>query len=602
MSEATVQSASTLSDLFLRRVQATPDRVAYEFENGDHWDAVTYAEYGEFVRDAALGLLALGMPKGGRIAVWGDTMAEWSIVDLASMALGGCAAGIYQTCTPDQGAYIINDCNACVVVVDGPERLEKALSIRDETPGVSFYVTWGGGEAASEQVYSLEHVLTEGRAYGASHPGAYEEAVGEVGADTTATLVYTSGTTGPPKGAMLSHRNCLFCAEAVRARTGFGLGSSNVAFLPMSHVAEHVVSFYTRLYTGSKAYFMPDMTRFAEAARTKAPTTIMAVPRLYEKAYAAILEKKNSGSGLKAALFDWAVKQGDRVWQCGQAGKPLGVGLRICHAIADRLVLTKIRGAFGGNIKFLGSGAAPISTEIVTFFNAVGMTLIEAYGMTESSGISHINAIGKYRVGTVGTVIDGYECRIADDGEILVRGDGVFQGYLNKPEATAEAIDAEGWLHTGDIGKVDADGFLRITDRKKNIIVTAGGKNVAPANIELLVNREPLISQVLVVGDKRRYLSALITLSADELEKLRKTDGYSSLTLEELMRDDFVTGRVRDAVDSANATLARFEQIKRYKIIDREFSIEHGEVTPTMKLKRNVVEKAFESEIEALYD
>jgi len=602
MSEATVQAAVTLSDLFLRRVAATPDLVAYEYERDGRWVPVTYGEYGGLVRDAALGFLSLGMPRGGRMAVWGDTMAEWSITDLAAMALGGSAAGIYQTCTPEQGAYIINDCDARVVVVDGPEQLEKALSICEETPGVDFYVTWGGGAGDAKQFFSFEEVLAEGRAYGETHPGAYEASVAEVGAETTATLVYTSGTTGPPKGAMLSHRNCLFCAKAVCARTGFGLGSSNIAFLPMSHVAEHVVSFYTRLYSGGLAYFMPDMTRFAEVARTKAPTAIMAVPRLYEKAYAAILAKRNSGSGLKAALFDWAVKQGDCAWKCAQTDEPLGLGLRIRHAVADRLVLAKIRRAFGGNLNFLGSGAAPISTEIVSFFNAVGIPLLEAYGMTESSGISHINAIDLYRLGTVGTAIDGYECRIAGDGEILVRGDGVFQGYLNKPEATAEAIDAEGWLHTGDIGEVDANGFLRITDRKKNLIVTAGGKNVAPANIELLVGREPLISQVVVIGDKRKYLSALITLSRDELEKLQHTDAYRSMSIGELMRDDFVTGRVREAVDGANAALARYERIKRYTILDREFSIEEGEMTPTMKLKRKVVENTFEAEIEALYD
>lgn len=596
-----VQAAATLSDLFLRRVAATPDLVAYEYERDGDWVSVGYREYGALVRDAALGFLSLGLPRGGRIAVWGDTMAEWSIADLAVMALGGSAAGIYQTCTPEQGAYIINDCDARVVVVDGSERLEKALSICEETPGVDFYVTWGEGATDSERVYTFKELLAGGRAYGESHPGAYEASVAEVDADSTATLVYTSGTTGPPKGAMLSHRNCLFCANAVCARTGFGLGSSNIAFLPMSHVAEHVVSFYTRLYSGGLAYFMPDMTRFADVARTKAPTAIMAVPRLYEKAYAAILAKKDSRR-LKATLFDWAIKQGDRVWQCTQAGEAPGFGLRIRHAVADRLVLEKIRKAFGGNLDFLGSGAAPISTEIMSFFNAVGIPLLEAYGMTESSGISHINAIGLYRLGTVGTAIDGYECRIASDGEILVRGEGVFQGYLNKPAATAEAIDVEGWLHTGDIGEVDADGFLRVTDRKKNLIVTAGGKNVAPANIELLVSRNPLISQVLVIGDKRRYLSALITLSRDELDKLRQKEAYRTISIEELMRDDSVTGRVQDAVDDANAALARFEHIKRYTILDREFSFEGGEMTPTMKLKRKVVEKTFAAEIEALYD
>ncbi len=599
MTENDCRNAPTLSELFLRRTRVSAERVAYEYETVSGWTPASWTEYGELVRETSEGLAALGMAFGDRVAVWGDTMPEWTVVDLAAMALGGCTAGIYQTNTPDQAAYIINDSAATVVVVDGPGRLAQALAIRHQTPTVRFYITWGGG--TGPDVHTLDEVRRRGRTYREDNPSAYEDTIARIQPDDVAVLVYTSGTTGPPKGAMLTHANCLFCARGVLQRVPLEPDDANIAFLPLSHVAEHVCSFYVRLYAGSMAYYMPELSRFGEVARTKSPTTVMAVPRLYEKAYAAIMERASNAPPRTKKIFDWALLQGGRAADLRLAGKPIPPGLAFKLKLADKLVFVKLRNVFGGRIKMFGSGAAPISADIVRFFHAVGMPFYEAYGMTECTGISHINSNGQCRIGSVGTLLDGFECQIAPDGEILLRGGGVFKGYLNQPEATAEAIDADGWLHTGDIGELDADGFLKITDRKKNLIITAGGKNVAPANSELLIKREPLISQVVVIGDRRHFLVALITLSADEIAKLASSNGFAGMTVAQIAASESVQARIQRAIDQANTELARYENIRKFVILEREFSIEDGEMTPTMKLKRKVIEETYRDRIEELY-
>lgn len=601
MVSESISKAKSISEVFLRRVEESAEALAYEHEVYGTWERVTWREYGDSVKYAMLGLKSIGFDSGERAAVWGETMPEWTIVDLATMAAGGCVAGIYQTCTPEQAAYIINDSGAVFVAVDNEERLEIALSIRDRSPSVRFYLTWGTGEDESRDVYSLSGLIARGKRYAEEHPRAYEESVAAVTREMTAVLVYTSGTTGPPKGAMLSHKNCLFCCRAVHDRLDLGGESSNVSFLPLSHVAEHVVGFFNRLYSGGVAYFMPDMNRFSEVAQAKGPSIVGGVPRLYEKVYAAIMERVESAPPVRRALFNWAVKTGDVAARYRMDGRPVPPHKAFAHGVADRLVLSKVRMALGGKVRYMVCGAAPIASEIIHFFNAVGLPFLEVYGMTESSGVSHMNYFGRYKAGTVGTPVSGFECRLAEDGEILIRGDGVFQGYVNRPEETAEAIDDDGWLQTGDIGEIDQDGFLRITDRKKNLLITAGGKNIAPSNIELLISRESIVSQVLVIGDRRKFLSALITLSTEEIEGLQAKEEYAGMSVQAIMESDAITSRIRNAVDRANTELARYENIRSYKILDREFTIEANEMTPTMKLKRRVIEENYADVIESLY-
>jgi long-chain acyl-CoA synthetase len=596
MKNESIRQAGTVCEVFQLRAQASGDAVAYEQEEDGAWKPTTWREYGQAVRAATAGLEALGVPFGSRIAVWGETMAEWTIIDLATMCRGGCTAGIYQTNTPEQAAYIIRDSGAVVVAVDTPERLAQALSIRGETPNVRAYIIWQGPDDPANDVHSLKSIMDRGERHDLEQPGAFLEWIAKVTPETTAVLVYTSGTTGPPKGAMLSHKNCLFCARAMHEQLELREGSTIVSFLPLSHVAEHVVGFISRIYAGSTCFFLPDINRFGEVVRQKTPNTMGAVPRIYEKAYAAIQEKARSGSPLKQRLFHWAIGVGqDAVKTHGLRRE--GVSMPLKYRIADKLVLSKIRAAFGGRVRYMISGAAPIAPEIIDFFNAVGMPILEVYGMTECAGISHMNTFDHFKVGTVGRVLPGFECKLEPDGEILVRGDGVFQGYLNKPEATAETLEG-GWLHTGDIGELDEDGYLRITDRKKNLIVTAGGKNVAPANIEKLLMRDSLISQVVVIGDRRRFLSALITLSAEELDKLSEGSGNGRAAL---IASEEIQARVRDAVERANKELARYENVREFHVLENEFSVESGEMTPTLKLKRKVIEERHAAIIEKFY-
>lgn len=593
--------SDTVIELFKRRIEESGNDIAYEQQVDGQWVGHTWKAYGELVEAFALGLKELGIPSGSKAAIWGDTMYQWTVADLGIMANAGCSAGIYQTNTPEQAAYIITDTEAAVVIVDIADRLAQAKSVKGETPTVKKYIIWDGSSDGDDDTLTFDDVLELGRAHAKENPGAYEELVKAITPETTAVMVYTSGTTGPPKGAMLSHKNCLFNARAVFGRFDNLPDQSAVSFLPMSHVAEHVVGFIGRLWGGTKAYYLPDMLQFAAVAAEKGPTQIGGVPRVYEKAHAAILAKVESAPENKQKMFRWAVGVGDEAAKYRMQDEPIPLITSLKFAIADKLVLSKIRAALGGKARMCVCGAAPISADIVNFFNAINIPFYEVYGMTESSGISHINSKGQYKINTVGTVVDGFECVIADDGEILVRGDGVFQGYLNKPEATAETIDEEGWLHTGDIGEVDADGFLRITDRKKNLLITAGGKNVAPANIEILISREPLVSQVVVIGDRRKFLSALITVSAEGLESLRDQEEFKDKSIDELRDSDFVRKRIDDAVNSANAELARYENIRKYEILPAEFSIESGELTPTLKIKRREVFANYDSIIEGFY-
>jgi long-chain acyl-CoA synthetase len=349
-----VRQSRTVSEVFLKRVVESADKVAYEIEAGDRWIPTTWAQYGDLVKYAALGLLSIGVKRGERIAVWGDTTPEWTILDLAVMSLGGCTAGIYQTNTPEQAAYIINDSASVLIAVDHPGRLASARAILAKTPSVRHLLTWGPAEAhAGDDAITFEGLVSRGHAYAVEHPSAYEDSVRAITPDTTAVLVYTSGTTGPPKGARLSHKNCLFCCRGCHERLDLGGESSNVSFLPLSHVAEHVVGFLNRIYSGGKAYFLLDMTRFAEVARAKGPTVMGAVPRVYEKIYAAIQEKVKHAPPKRAALFRWALRVGSEAAEYRMQGKPIPVRIAAKLKIADRLVLSKLRAVLGGNVKFM---------------------------------------------------------------------------------------------------------------------------------------------------------------------------------------------------------------------------------------------------------
>jgi long-chain acyl-CoA synthetase len=583
-----LRNATSIPELFFARVSLSPKVIAYEYESEGEWRAVDYATFGKQVKQASLGIRDFGVQKGDCVAIWGDTMPEWTVLDLATLTLGAHVAGIYQTSTPEQSAYIINDSRAKVLCCDTYERLQSILAIRDKIPTVKKFIVWSGDCPSDDaHVTSMQHLYRTGEQGLAAEPDSIEKLIALIEPETYANLVYTSGTTGKPKGVVLTQGNCV---SVVINMLDTGLveeGDTTIAYLPLSHVAEYM-SFLTRLLMGMTAYFQPDFAKLGDAIRAKKPTVIVGVPRVYEKVYQRIMANVNSAPPTRQRLFNWARRVGTEVTRLKQEGKSVPLDLALQHAVADRLVCAKVRAQLGGRIQRMITAAAPCDPEIIEFFHAFGIPLLEAYGLSETSGASHANRPYKFKIGTVGLPIDGTEQRIAEDGEILMRSPAVFNGYLNQPEATAEVLDADGWFHTGDIGEIDEEGFLRITDRKKNLLITAGGKNVAPAGIETLINRDPLVSQVVVLGDRKPYLVALITANQEIVS-------HQGLT------DEQIHARITATIEKANKELAKYEQVKSFRIIPREFSIEDGEMTPTMKLKRNVIIEHWREQLDDMY-
>ncbi|MFM1920253.1 MAG: hypothetical protein RLZZ303_1887 [Candidatus Hydrogenedentota bacterium] len=582
-----IRNARNVAELFLGRVAKTPKLIAYEYQDAqDRWHAVTYEEYARLVREAALGLRQFGIHKDSCVAIWGETMPEWTILDLGTVSLGAHVAGIYQTCTPEQAAYIINDSRATVLCADSYERLKSILEIRDQIPNVTKFIVWSGDPGNEPNVTTLAKLYEEGEAINQAEPGLYDELVKQIDPETYAILVYTSGTTGPPKGVVLTNGNCVSVAiNACEHAEFFGEEDSTIAYLPLSHVAEYM-GFLTRIICGVCAYFCPNFAKVGQVLKDKGPTVLLGVPRVYEKVHQKIISTVESAPPMRRKIFYWAHSVGCEVVRHREARKPIPLRLAFKHRLADRLVHSKVRQQLGGRVRMMFTAAAPIDPRLVEFFMAFGMTMLEAYGLSETSGASHVNQPDDFRLGTVGKPIKGCEQMIAPDGEILLRSPAVFRGYLNRPDATAEVIDEDGWFHTGDIGEIDEDGFLRITDRKKNLLITAGGKNVAPANIETLLKREPIVSQAVVMGDRQPYLTALITLNPEVRQGLS---------------DEEIAARIEAVIAQTNTEVARYEQIKKYRIVPREFTIEDEEMTPTMKIKRRVIMDNWGHLVEEMY-
>lgn len=546
---------------------------AYLEETATGWRPVPWAEATERVDALARGLLARGVGRGDAVAVLSRTRLEWILLDWAVMSIGAVVVGLYPTSSAKECAYVLDHSEAVLALAEDSEQEAKLAAARTSLPGLREVVRFDALTALEE----------EGRARRAAEPDALAAAADGIGEDDLATLIYTSGTTGPPKGCMVTHRNLVTAAIRVQNHMR---GEEDVVllFLPLAHS-------YGRLAHQSAAFHGATVAVVAEAARVPdalaavRPTVLPAVPRVYEKIHANVLGEIERSSPTRRAIGRWALRVGARASRLRREGRPVPPGLALQARIADRLVFSQVREGLGGRLRLGVSGAAPLSTEVLEFFHALGTPVIEGYGLTETSSSTTASDPNDFRVGTVGRAVEGCEIRLAEDGEILVRSDTVFAGYYKDPEATAAAFTEDGWFRTGDIGEIDADGFLRITDRKKDLIVTAGGKNVAPQNLENALKASRFVSQALVVGDRRPYVTALITLDQDEV-------AASGRDPQEL---------VQELVDEVNRDFSRVEQIKRFAILPRDFSLEEGEVTPTLKLRRRVIHEHFADEIERLY-
>ena len=580
----------TIAQLWLDAVAAERSNPAYLIETDEGWQEISWEQADERVRDYANGLLARGVRKSDNVALLARNSLEWALVDFALARIGAVGVPVYASSSSRDVGYLLAHSESVAIVCEDAEQLAKVEAVTEELPSLKHVLTY----------HDLEGLAAHGRDYAAAHPAALDEASAAVGEDELYTIIYTSGTTGPPKGCMLSNRNYWEMASVVdRMPRYYRADDLMLLYLPLAHNYGRLM-----LLLGAKVGFtialLADPLRVGEALPVVRPTVLPSVPRVYEKIYALVQSRFDEATGSKRKVIDWALGVGREVSLLEARGARIPAGLRAKHRIADKLVFSKVREPLGGRLRMPGSGGAPLSTDIAEFFDSVGVRITEGYGLTECTTACSVNLPDSYRFGSVGQPLPGFEIRIAGDGEIEVRSATVFQGYYKDPEATAAVLAGNGWLKTGDIGELDEDGFLHITDRKKDILVTAGGKNVAPQNIENDLKTSKYVSQALVLGDKRPYVSALLTLDPVEIGRWASEQGIDG-DAAALAADARVHELLQSVVDDANRDRSRFEQVKRFVILPRDFTMEHGEITPTLKLRRRAVQEHFADDIEALY-
>jgi len=568
---------------------------AIRHKDGGSWRQVGFDELGRTVTGLARGLISLGVEPGDRVAVLSQTRPEWTYADFAILCAGAVTVPVYQTNSPDECQYVLEHSGAKAVFCEDADQLDKIERIRDRVPALEHVVAFTG---AREGTLSLDELRRRGEEVG-------EEQVRERAAATApgdlATIVYTSGTTGPPKGCMITHGNLRADLDMVKQRVTFSSGTVFYAFLPLAHALTRIVQFLAVDVGAEIAFWQRDPKKLVEEVGEVKPTHLPSAPRLFEKIYTTATAKVAEAGGVKEKLFHWSVGVGRRLRAAEQEGRAPGALLEAQYAVADRLVLHKVRDLFGGRVELALSGAAPIDPDILKFFRAAGVYVLEGYGMTETTAVASLNTIEEHRFGTVGKPLPGCEVVISDDGEVLMRGPNIFQGYYANEEATRTDL-VDGWLHSGDLGELDADGYLKITGRKKDLIITSSGKNITPSNIENAIRQSRWVSQAVVCGDRRPYLTALVTLDPDEAGALAEKVGTPGADVAALASHEGVRAEIQQVVDEANQQFARIEQVKRFTILDRDLTQDDDELTPTLKVKRNVVYDHHADTFSALYE
>jgi long-chain acyl-CoA synthetase len=585
--------SATLADLLPLSAKLYSSAPAVRFKQGEEWVSRSFDQVQETVRSLSLGLIDLGVAKGDKVSILANTRAEWTYFDFAALSAGAVVVPIYQTNSPEECQYVLENSDAKVVVVEDDEQLEKIRAVRDQLPLLEHVVRMTG---SSEDAISLEDLAARGDS---RDPAEWEARWKSVTSTDICTFIYTSGTTGPPKGCVISHGNYRSMLDMVNETSVIEEEDLTYLYLPLAHSFALLIQLGSFDLGATIAYWERDPLKILPNLAELKPTYFPSVPRIFEKIYTAASSGVDKEGGLKKAIFSWSIETGKKMRAAERAGRKPGFVLRKSYKFADRKVLSKIRGLFGGNLRLAVSGAAPISPEILRFFDAAGVLVLEGWGMTETSTAATISKPDDFKVGTIGKPFPGCQVKIADDGEIMVKGPNVFQGYYKNEEATRETI-VDGWLHTGDIGEIDADGFITITGRKKDIIITAGGKNITPANLENEIKQHPLVSQCVVVGDRKPYLVALVTLDPEDAVAYAKEHGLPEDPAQ-LAKNAEVQKAIEDHVATINEKFARVEQVKKVAILPRDLSQETGELTPTLKVKRAVVASKHEQEIEKLY-
>jgi len=588
---------NNIVELFLHQTSEFGDRIALKYKSGGRWLGITWKQWESIVKDLAKGLIKLGLQSRDTVSIISANRPEWVHFDMATQMAGGILVPIYPTLTAEEAAFINRDAKVRIAIVENESQLDKLLSELDGLPQIEKAILLQG-ESEDPRVVKYDEFLKSAADLDDS---VLEERYRDIKSYNIATYIYTSGTTGRPKGAMLTHENIMFVSEAVCKQFEFTPADRAISYLPLSHVYERVGGFYTALRTGVEISFAESIDKMVDNLAEVRPTILCGVPRVLEKAYSGIQQKIGSSGGLARKLFMWALDIGRQTAPYRMENKPLPSGLAFKHRLAKFLVYDKIAERFGGCLRFIAVAGAPMSKEIAEFFFCLNLLVIEGYGMTESSAPATLNTPQDFRFGTVGKPLPGVGLQIADDGEIILSGRSVFAGYFGMPEATQETLE-NGLLHTGDIGEIDENGMLRITDRKKDLIITAGGKNIAPQKIENMLIADPYVGQAVVVGDKYKYLTALISPDIDTVRMYAEDEGFEIGDREAVASNERVIELIKNSVAKVNQQLPRFETIKDFKLLKADLSQENGELTPTLKVKRKVVMEKHRGLVEQMYD
>jgi len=595
----------TLPKMFKNRVQRYQGRVALRYKKYGIWQEISWKEYYERVKHFGLGLLSLGFKEGDTLAILSEDRPEWLFADLGSVSISGISVGVYPSNSPQQCEYIVDHSESKFWVVENEEQLDKALEVRDNLPNLSKLIVIETRHITKylqdPMLITFDEVTGRGRELDEKEPLLFGQKIEATDPDSVANLVYTSGTSGPPKGAMNTHRNIIASAKLSHQRTGLTDNVNVLCYLPLCHAAERAVSYYNAINVGYTVNFAESMDTVPINLREVSPTSVLCVPRMWEKFHSQATYDIQEAPWYKRKTYFWALKVGEKVAPLRLAKKPIPFFLRCKYFIADLLVYRRIKDLLGlKRAKFIFTGAAPIAPDILRYFQSINCFICEGYGSTESAASATLTHPDRIKLGTVGEVAAGMEMKIADDGEILIKGPNVFKGYFKDPELTKETI-VDGWLHTGDIGEFDDEKYLRILDRKKDIIITAGGKNITPQYIENLLKFSPYIEDAVVIGDKRKYLVALIVIEEENCTKFAQENRIPFSTYADLSRNPQINRLIQGEVSRVNERLARVETIKKFAIFDKRLRQEDEEITPTMKIKRKIISEKHKELIESLY-
>ena len=592
----------TVVDYFNRNAETHPDQPAIHWRDGELWKYLTWSQYRTTVHEVAAGLRTLGVDDGDFVAIMAGNRPEHVIADLAAIHGGAAGVTVYSTLAPSQIEYIAGDCSAKVAVLENLEFMKRWDEIRDRLPGLTHVVLMEDADhyAADDGVLSWDDLLVRGREALAAEPDLVTASSGRLTPDHLATLIYTSGTTGTPKGVMITHRNVVWTAECARRAFDLPANARGLSYLPLAHIAERMATHYLGIYIGGETAYCPELSQVLEYVQHHRPQLFLGVPRVWEKFHTRL--RSRFAENPKRALIERALANAVEKIEAEQDGRSPGLMTTLKAALFDRLVFAKVREQLGmDEVQTAITAAAPIDPSLLVFFQAIGVPLFELYGLSETTGPATSNRHGQHRIGTVGPALPGVEVELGEEGEVLLRGGVITAGYYNLPEESAESFDPDGWLHTGDLGILDDDGFLSIVGRKKEIIITAAGKNVAPAKIETSVKNHPLIAQACMVGDQRRFLSLVVALDGEEAPLWAEARGVPFEDLASFSRSEVVRDEVQRAVDEANEQVSRAEQVKTFVIVPDEWTPESGEVTASLKLKRRVVLERYAAEIDRMY-